>query len=120
MVETKVIVKDKYVNLIPPVSKSDFEMLKNSIKEHGGLLMPITLNQDYVVLDGHHRMRACKELGITASYNIKDFTDKPLEELRYVVAVNLHRRHLEMQQIMKRPPQINDTEYQSTGKYTFV
>jgi len=40
-------------------------------------------------------MRACKELGIKVTYNTRDFTDKPMAELRYVVAVNLHRRHLD-------------------------
>ncbi|MGB8935743.1 MAG: ParB N-terminal domain-containing protein [Candidatus Nitrosopolaris sp.] len=94
MVPTKVWTKQEYVDLLPQFSKSDFERLKKSIKEHGGLLMPIILNQDNVVLDGHHRMRACKELGYRVAYNIKDFTGKPMEELRYVIAVNLHRRHL--------------------------
>ncbi|MFZ0221642.1 MAG: ParB/RepB/Spo0J family partition protein [Candidatus Nitrosopolaris sp.] len=95
MVESKVYIKEKYVSLIPLVSTADFERLKKSIQDEGGLLMPIILNHDYVVLDGHHRLRACKELGLKASYNIKDFTGKPLEELRYVVSVNLHRRHLD-------------------------
>jgi hypothetical protein len=57
--------------------------------------MPIILNQDNVVLDGHHRLRACKELGIPISFSKKDFTNKPLEELDYVVSVNLDRRHLD-------------------------
>lgn len=95
MVESKVYIKEKYVSLIPPVSTADFERLKKSIQDEGGLLMPIILNHDYVVLDGHHRLRACKELGLKASYNINDFTGKPLEELRYVVSVHLHRRHLD-------------------------
>jgi hypothetical protein len=94
MVPTKVWAKQEYVDLMPPYSKSDFERLKKSIKEHGGLLVPIVINQDSVVLDGHHRMRACKELGLKVSYNTKDFTNQPLAELRYVVAVNLHRRDL--------------------------
>jgi hypothetical protein len=34
-------------------------------------------------------------LGIPISYNTKDFTGKPLEELKYVVSVNLDRRHLD-------------------------
>ena len=54
MVETRVFTKSEYVNLIPRVSTSDYESLKQSIKEHGGLLMPIILNQDKVVLDGHN------------------------------------------------------------------
>ena len=57
--------------------------------------MPVILNQDNVVLDGHHRLRACTELGIPISYSTKDFTGKPMDELKYVVSVNLHRRHLD-------------------------
>ncbi len=39
--------------------------------------MPIVRNQDNVVLDAHHRLRACKELGIPISYSKKDFTGRP-------------------------------------------
>jgi ParB-like chromosome segregation protein Spo0J len=95
MVETRVFTKSEYVNLIARVSTSDYESLKQSIKEHGGLLMPIILNQDKVVLDGHNRLRACIELGFPVSYSIKDFTGRPLDELKYVVTVNLQRRHLD-------------------------
>jgi ParB-like chromosome segregation protein Spo0J len=56
--------------------------------------MPIILNQDDVVLDGYQRLMACKELDIPISYSVKDFTDKPQDELEYIMAVNLHRRHL--------------------------
>jgi hypothetical protein len=58
-------------------------------------LFPIIINQNNVVLDGHHRLRACKELGIQISYETRDFTDKPLEELKFVVSSNLNRRHLD-------------------------
>jgi hypothetical protein len=49
--------------------------------------MPIILNQDNVVPDGHHRMRAYKEIGFPVTINVKNFTGRPTEELRYVVAV---------------------------------
>ena len=52
-------------------------------------------SQDNVVLDGHHRLRACKELGLPVTYNVKNFTDMPVQELRYVLSVNLHGRHLD-------------------------
>jgi uncharacterized protein (DUF1015 family) len=58
-------------------------------------LFPIIIDQNNVVLDGHHRLRACKELGISISYETRDFTDKPLEELKFVVSSNLNRRHLD-------------------------
>jgi hypothetical protein len=81
MIETKVLEKKEYVTLIPPISTTDYERLKKSIAKEGGLLMPIILNQDNVVLDGHHRMRACKELGFPVIHNVKDFTGRPLDEL---------------------------------------
>jgi hypothetical protein len=40
-------------------------------------------------------MRTCEELGFPVTFNVKNFTGKPMEELRYVVAVNLHRRDLD-------------------------
>jgi hypothetical protein len=58
-------------------------------------LFPIIINQNNVVLDGHHRLRACRELGISISYEMRDFTDKPLEELKFVVSSNLNRRHVD-------------------------
>jgi hypothetical protein len=53
------------------------------------------LNQDNVVVDGRHRVRACKELGFPVTFNV-NFRGKPMEELRYVAAAgNLYRRHLD-------------------------
>ncbi|MGD9580143.1 MAG: ParB/RepB/Spo0J family partition protein, partial [Vampirovibrionia bacterium] len=40
----------------------DFEALKNSIKELG-LLNPITVYRDSVLVAGYHRLEACKALG---------------------------------------------------------
>lgn len=54
-------------------------------------LVPVVLNHNNVILDGHHRVRACVELGLTASYRINDFTGRPLDDM-HVVNVNLQRR----------------------------
>jgi len=70
------------------------ERLKRSIKEEGRLLLPIVLNQDNVILDGHHRFQACQELGIPIRIDKKHFTGRPLDEMMYVVNVNLYRRSL--------------------------
>ncbi len=82
--------------MIPRATEAEYERLKRSIKEEGRLLVPVVLNQDNVVLDGHHRLRACEELDIPASRCRKDFKGKPLEELMYVVSVNLYRRNLNL------------------------
>ena len=92
--QEKCYTKEEYLRLIPPVTASEYKMLKRSIKEEGRLLLPVVLNQDNVVLDGHHRIRACQELHLPISYTKKDFTGRPLDEMMYVVGVNLYRRHL--------------------------
>jgi len=86
--------KKEYIHLIPPVTVGEYERLKQSIKEEGGLLVPAVLNQDNVVLDGHHRLQACAELDIQARCCKKDFRGRPLDEIMFVVNVNLYRRHL--------------------------
>lgn len=94
MEKNKIIVhtKEEYIDLMPPVTASEYERLKRSIKEEGGLLVPVVLNQDNVVLDGHHRLQACAELDIKASCLKKDFRVTTLDEMMYVV--NLYRRSL--------------------------
>jgi ParB-like chromosome segregation protein Spo0J len=57
------------------------------------LHIPVIVNKQGIVLDGHHRFRACKELGIPLNYRIKKFKDS-LEEKQFVIEVNLRRRQL--------------------------
>ena len=56
-------VKEEYEVLLPKLSVEEFESLKKSIGEIG-MLVPLIVNQDGILLDGHHRYRACKELGL--------------------------------------------------------
>jgi ParB-like chromosome segregation protein Spo0J len=51
------------------------------------------VNQDGIILDGHHRYKACQELGIEPNTLVKEFNDK-LEEQDFVIDCNLNRRHL--------------------------
>jgi ParB-like chromosome segregation protein Spo0J len=85
-------IKKGYLNLIPPLSKVEFELLKQSIKEEG-MHAPIIINEQGVVLDGHHRFRACKELGFPLQYLTKECKDS-LEEKQYLIEINLRRRQL--------------------------
>lgn len=56
------------------------------------MIVPVIVNKDGIALDGHNRIRACKELGIPVQYHTKDFD--PLEEKKFVIEANLNRRHL--------------------------
>jgi len=88
----RIKVNPEYEALLPKLPKEEYEALKESIRKNG-LYNPITVNPDGVILDGHHRYRACQELGVKPRVEILDLGD-PLLEKRYVVEANLVRRHL--------------------------
>lgn len=48
----------------PRINDEAVEYVKNSIKEFG-FKVPIVIDKDNVVITGHTRLKACKELGIT-------------------------------------------------------
>jgi DNA modification methylase len=87
----------KYAKLIYPLSKLEYEVLKNSISNKG-LHLPIIINQDNVILDGHNRLTICQGLGIEPKFEVKEFKD-PLQEKEFVIEINLKRRHLNNFQI---------------------
>ena len=88
---------EKY-QVLPSMPPEQFEALKADIAERG-VLVPIDVDEQGHILDGHHRYRACTELGIT------DFptTVRPglSEEGRRIFArkANMLRRHLNRAQV---------------------
>ena len=74
--------------LMPAMADDEYNDLLADIASNG-LLVPIVLHEGKV-LDGRHRLRACRELGLEPRY--EDYAgDDPLA---YVVATGLRRRHL--------------------------
>ena len=55
--------KEKY-QVLPNMDDIQFQALKADIAERG-VLTPIDVDEQGYILDGHHRYRACVELGIT-------------------------------------------------------
>jgi ParB-like chromosome segregation protein Spo0J len=88
----KITIFPEYEKLVPALSKDDFDSLKESIEKHGQYI-PIIINQDGIILDGHHRYKICQELGIELKYEIRKFENKLLEK-KFVIETNLARRHL--------------------------
>ena len=100
--------KKKY-QVMPSMPPEQFEALKADIAERG-VLVPIDVDEQGYLLDGHHRYRACTELGIT------DFPTvvRPglTEEERRIFArkSNMLRRHLSRKQVRELiAEQLKDT-----------
>ena len=73
------------------IQGDNWEEFKKSI-ETSGVIEPIVINQDYMVVSGHQRVRACKELGIgdiLCRIKIYDSDDVILKEL---LETNLRQR----------------------------
>jgi len=90
----KIIVSSEYAAMLPPISKEEYEALKESIKTEGQHY-PIVVNSSYVVLDGHNRKKICEELGLEPKVEVKSF-ESPLKEKKFVLESNLLRRHLDV------------------------
>jgi ParB-like chromosome segregation protein Spo0J len=84
---------DPLATLFPPMAEEEFARLKADIAARGQL-EPIWTHSGRVV-DGRHRLRACRELGREPVVREYD-GDGPV--LDFVIAKNLHRRHLSANQ----------------------
>jgi hypothetical protein len=78
--------------LFDALPDDEYQALKASIATKG-LLTPIARDQHRNVLDGHHRERACHELGIEPRYEVLHCGDDTERKVRALV-MNLLRRHL--------------------------
>ena len=76
--------------IIPEMVEEEFYHLKDSIAKIG-LLEPIWVDKDGLILDGRARYSACLELGIDPQYRTYE-GDASI--LSFVVAANVSRRHL--------------------------
>lgn len=80
-------------NVMPPLRTEEYRALRESIKRNG-VLVPIEIDDDTgELLDGHHRMRACQELGIKPPIRERHF-ETDAERKEHALTLNLTRRHL--------------------------
>jgi N6-adenosine-specific RNA methylase IME4 len=85
-------INDDYARLCPPLPQTEYGELKASIQKYG-LWYPIKVNPNGIILDGHHRFKACGELKVAPRYEVIYFED-PLDEKEFVIDSNLKRRQL--------------------------
>ncbi|HEX7926472.1 MAG TPA: MT-A70 family methyltransferase [bacterium] len=82
---------------LPPLSRAEYEALKADIAARGGLHSPVVVDENGQVLDGHHRLKACEELGIDPTVDQRPFPSEAHKEA-FALASNLSRRQLSPEQ----------------------
>jgi hypothetical protein len=88
-------VKKEYQDLVPHQSQQEYQDLLKSIRENGYWeWCPIVTNEEGIILDGHHRWWACRELGIEPKVTAKTFNGRLREKLFVIDSNELGRRHL--------------------------
>lgn len=97
MVNSEIIFDKKY-QVMPDMSATQFEALKADIQERG-ILTPIDVDENGHILDGHHRYRACIELGIKDFPTIVRPGLSEADKRLFARKTNMMRRHLNRKQI---------------------
>ena len=83
--------------LLPQLSEDEYAALRESIRADG-VKVPIELDERGAVLDGHHRLAICKELGITDYPRVVRVGLSEEQKIAHVLTLNLDRRHLSREQ----------------------
>lgn len=78
-----------FIDILPPLRSDEFTALRQDI-EVNGQQVPIIVTPDGCVIDGHHRLRVCRELGLVPLVRVVD-TAYPKG---MAIKMNLIRRNL--------------------------
>lgn len=102
--------------LLPRLSDEEYDALKADIAENG-VRVPIDVDENGTILDGHHRAWITADLGIDCPKRVvADLSDE--QKRTHAVAVNVHRRSLSreqrrelIQRSLKADPQLSDRQH---------
>ena len=85
-----------FSELVPEMTTQEYDDLVNSIRKQG-VRQPIHILSDKTVLDGRHRVRACKEIGIKEIQALlHELTED--EAIKFVTDTAVERRNLTKEQ----------------------
>jgi ParB-like chromosome segregation protein Spo0J len=87
---------EKY-QFLPDLPPDEYAVLKADIAANG-VLIPVEVDEFGMILDGHHRARACRELGINDYPTIVRLGLSEEEKRAHARKLNLLRRHLNREQ----------------------
>jgi len=78
--------------ILPPLSPEEYAALKADIAARG-VMVPVEVDETGATLDGHHRQRACQELGIEPPTVVRSGLSDAAK-CEHVLKMNLLRRNL--------------------------
>ena len=87
---------NKY-QIMPDLGIDEYEELKEDIVARG-VMVPIESDEQGNILDGHHRLRICQELGITNYPKVIRAGMNDSEKRLHARKLNLARRHMTQEQ----------------------
>lgn len=103
--------------LLPPLTVEEYAALRDDIKAHG-VLATIDVDENGVILDGHHRQQIATELGIPCPRRVVKGLHGDPSKRTYALTVNTNRRHLTAEQrrhltetSLREDPQLTDREH---------
>jgi len=107
--------------LLPDLTQEEYEALKADIAKRG-VMVPIEYDEHGNVLEGHHRIKACRELGIDEWPRIVRIGMTEQEKRFHIRALNVFRRHLnsEQQREQRRAMRAEGATYQAIADATGV
>jgi hypothetical protein len=83
--------------VLPPLPALEYAQLRESIRERG-VLQPLLITSDHILIDGHERWKAIRELGL-AKYPLRIVGNiDEAERVDLAIRANLERRHLTVAQ----------------------
>ena len=97
---------------LPPLTAAEYEGLKKSVRENGQKVAILRHKATGELIDGHHRLAICTELGIVPFIDDLDCDNATAELLR--IELNIHRRQLGPEQIKALQLRFGTTLYPTT------
>lgn len=102
--------------VMPPLSLDEYAELKTDIAARG-VMVPIEYDESGNILDGHHRVKACQELGIKDWPSVIRLGMDEAAKRTHARKLNMARRHLNQEQRrgliqaeLKDRPQVSDRQ----------
>lgn len=87
---------NKY-QIFDDLDDATYQALRDSI-QRDGFLVPVEYDEEGEILDGHHRVKACLELGISAWPKLIRQNMTEPDKKNHARVLNINRRHLTTQQ----------------------